>query len=125
MNAPATRIFAIPIVDSCVEDGGGARPTRSARLSQITTFDEGDTTIPTVLGFSELACAEARPIRRCSRPPIASDPRAVAPWARCCAVWQRMPRWTAGSGPPPYPPPSEGGGEEGHRPPSEGGGEES
>ncbi len=32
---------------------------RSARLSQITTFDEGDTTIPTVLGFSELACAEA------------------------------------------------------------------
>ncbi len=59
MNAPATRIFAIPIVDSCVEDGGGARPTRSARLSQITTFDEGDTTIPTVLGFSELACAEA------------------------------------------------------------------
>jgi hypothetical protein len=51
MNAPATQIFAIPIVHSCVEDGGGARQTRSV--------DEGDTTIPTVLGFSELASAEA------------------------------------------------------------------
>ncbi|MBA2592186.1 MAG: hypothetical protein M3495_20515 [Pseudomonadota bacterium] len=59
MNAPATRIFPIPIVHACVEHDGGARPSRSARLSRITTFDEGDTTIPTVLGFSELACAEA------------------------------------------------------------------
>ena len=59
MNAPATQIFPIAIVPSCMEDGGGGRPTRSACLSQITTFDEGDTTIPTVLGFSELACAEA------------------------------------------------------------------
>lgn len=59
MNAPATQMFPIPIVHSCMKDGGGARPTRSARLSQSITFDEGDTTIPTVLGFSELACAEA------------------------------------------------------------------
>ena len=59
MNAPATQILPISIVHSCMEDDGGARPTRSARLSQIVTFDEGDTTIPTVLGFSELACAEA------------------------------------------------------------------
>jgi len=59
MNAPAAQIFPILIVHCCVEHDGGARPTRSARLSQITTFDEGDTTIPTVLGFSELACAEA------------------------------------------------------------------
>ena len=58
MNAPATQILPISIVPSCMEDGGGARPTRSAR-GQITTFDEGDTTIPTVLGFSELGCAEA------------------------------------------------------------------
>jgi len=58
MNAPATQIFPIPIVHRSVEHDGGARPARSARLSQITTFDEGDTTIPTVLGFSELACAE-------------------------------------------------------------------
>ena len=56
MNAPATQILPISIVPSYMEDGGGARPTRSAR--QITTFDEGDTT-PTVLGFSELGCAEA------------------------------------------------------------------
>jgi len=59
MNAPATRTFCIPVVHSRVEHDRGASPTRSARLSQITTFDEGDTTIPTVLGFSELACAEA------------------------------------------------------------------
>ncbi|MDQ3776341.1 MAG: hypothetical protein M3461_19275 [Pseudomonadota bacterium] len=59
MNAPATQIFPIAIVRSCMEDDGGARPTGSARLSPITTFDEGDTTIPTVLGFSELACPEA------------------------------------------------------------------
>ena len=58
MNAPATQIFPIPIVHSCVEHEDGARPTRSARPSEITTFDEGDTT-PTVLGFSELACAGA------------------------------------------------------------------
>ncbi|MGH2577634.1 MAG: hypothetical protein ACRDG9_07805 [Actinomycetota bacterium] len=59
MNAPATQIFPIAIVHSCMEDGGGARPTRYARPSRILTFDEGDTTIPTVLGFSEIACAEA------------------------------------------------------------------
>jgi hypothetical protein len=59
MNAPATQIFSIAIVHSCMEDGGGARTTRSAGLTPIVTFDEGDTTIPTVLGFSELACAEA------------------------------------------------------------------
>ncbi len=59
MNASATQTFPIPIVHSCGQDGGGARPTRSARLSQNITFDESDTTIPTVLGFSELACAEA------------------------------------------------------------------
>ncbi|MGQ0595074.1 MAG: hypothetical protein ACT4QB_21275 [Gammaproteobacteria bacterium] len=58
MNAPATQTFPILVVHSCVEDGG-ARPARSVRLSQITPFDEGDTTIPTVLGFSEGACAEA------------------------------------------------------------------
>jgi len=58
MNAPATQIFPIPIVHSRVEDDGRARPARSARPSHITTFDEGDTTIPTVLGFSEFACAE-------------------------------------------------------------------
>jgi hypothetical protein len=59
MNAPPTETFPIPIVHSCVEDGGGTRLTRSARLSQIIPFDADDTTIPTVLGFSELACAEA------------------------------------------------------------------
>jgi hypothetical protein len=59
MNAPTSQIFPIPIVHSCMEDDGGARPTRSARLSQIIPFDADDTTIPTVLGFSELACAEA------------------------------------------------------------------
>ncbi|MGH8575827.1 MAG: hypothetical protein ACREXX_24010 [Gammaproteobacteria bacterium] len=58
MNAPATQTFSISIVHSCMEDGGGARPARYARLSRIITCDEGDTTIPTVLGFSELACAE-------------------------------------------------------------------
>lgn len=57
MNAPATQILPIPIVHSCSEHDSGARPTRSAGLNQITTVDEGDTT-PTVLGFSELACAE-------------------------------------------------------------------
>jgi len=59
MNGPATQFFPISIVLSCMEDGGGARPIRSAHLRQIITFDEGDTTIPTVLGFSELAYAEA------------------------------------------------------------------
>jgi hypothetical protein len=49
MNAPATRTFCIPVVHSRVEHEDGARPTRSARLSQITTFDEGDTTILGVL----------------------------------------------------------------------------
>ena len=58
MNAPATQIFSVPIVHSSVDHEGGARPTLPPRPSQITTFDEGDTT-PTVLGFSELACAEA------------------------------------------------------------------
>lgn len=50
MNATATRTFCIPVVHARVEHDGGARPPRSV--------DEGDTTIPTVLGFSELACAE-------------------------------------------------------------------
>lgn len=59
MNAPATQTFPIAIVHSGMEDGGSARPIRSARLTPIITFDEGDTTIPTVLGFSELASAEA------------------------------------------------------------------
>ncbi len=62
MNAPGTQTFPIPIIRSCVEDGGGARPTTFARPIQIITFDEGDTTIPTVLGFSELVTAEVHDV---------------------------------------------------------------
>jgi hypothetical protein len=123
MNAPATRTFCIPVVHAYVEHDGGTRPTRSARLSQITTFDEGDTTIPTVLGFSELACAEA------------SDTALVETAYRIGSARSRSGRGAPRSGagyptgplvadrkkaqggvlriggrfPPPYPPPSEGG----------------
>lgn len=110
MNAPPTETFPIPIVHSCVEDGGGARLTSSARLSQILPFDADDTTIPTVLGFSELACAEAPEtalVETAYRIGSARG-RALGSVLRGLAQDAPLDCWS-----PPYPPPSEGGGQEG------------
>ncbi len=58
MNAPAIRTFRRPVVNSCLALEGGAWMTLGVRPSEEMTFDEGDATIPTVLGFATHTRAE-------------------------------------------------------------------